>query len=119
MNINFEAIEVQYNEAIEGEIVQVVFDEDSSEDPFNRTKRYVMISQSYEFPSKPTLEWHDGEDYHGGSEVLSYKLDNDILELETTDSLSFRINHSCPKDILDKIRKFFQREFSNKWHKKA
>jgi len=112
-------MEVQYNTAIDGEIVQIIFDEDSSEDPFSRTKCYFMISQNYEFPGKPALEWHDGENYYGGSEVRSYKLDNDIFELETTDSLSVRIDHSCPKDTLDKIREFFQREFSDKCHKKA
>lgn len=70
-NINFKACEVEYNEAIDGEIIQITFDEDPEQDPFNRTKCYVMISQNYEFPGTPNVEWHDGESDDGGSEVLS------------------------------------------------
>ena len=65
--ISFFATEVEYNEAIGGEIVQVSFDEDPEQDPFSRTKCYVMISQNYEFQVYPSLEWHDGIDDNGGA----------------------------------------------------
>ena len=111
MNINFDAIKVEYSEAIDGEIVQVTFDEDKTEHPFKRTKRYICISQNYEFPGKPTIEWHDGKGYDGGAEVLRCNLTNDAFELTTTNRLHFRIRHSCPNDVLVEIQKFLQREF--------
>lgn len=113
MNIEFKAIEVEYNEAIDGEIIQVSFDEDPNEDPENRTKRYIMISQSYEIPGKPTLEWHDGKDYGGGSGVLNYNLTRDLFELKTKYGLSFRIHHNCSSEILSQIQDFLQHEFHN------
>ena len=113
--INFKAIEVDYSEAIGGEIVQVTFDEDldddPDEDPFERTKCYVMISQNYEFPTTPSLEWHDGLEYNGGSEVLNYKLTSDLFELELSNATKFIVKHNCSKEIFNKICKFFQREF--------
>ncbi len=113
MNINFTASEVEYNEAIDGEIIQVSFDEDPDQDPLNRTKCYLMISQNYEFPGKPTLEWHDGETDNGGSEVINYKLTNELFKLVTTNGLMFRIQHYCSEEILVKIQGFLHREFGN------
>ncbi len=113
MNINFTAIDVDYTEENDGEIVQVTFDEDSSQDPFNRNKRYLMISQNYEFPGKPTLEWHDGENADGGSEVLVYKLTKDLFELTTTNGFSFIIHHNCPEKIYYQIQEFLRCEFGN------
>ena len=112
MNINFTATEVEYYEAIDGEIVQISFDEDSNEDPFNRTKRYICISQNYEFRGEPTLEWHDGQDYDGGSEIESYNLTKDLFELETTDRLSFKIYHNCSIKVLLQIQKFLEHEYN-------
>ena len=113
MRINFDATIVEYKEAIDGEIVQVTFDEDDTEDPFKRTKRYICISQNYEFPGKPTIEWHDGKDYDGGSEVLNYSLANNIFELVTTNGLHFRIHHNCSNEVFVNINRFLQREFGN------
>jgi hypothetical protein len=56
-----------------GKIIQISFDEDSSGKPFNRTKCYICISKNYEFTGEPTLEWHDGKDYDGGSEVQKFR----------------------------------------------
>ena len=112
-NISFLATEVEYNEAIDGEIVQVSFDEDPDQEPFDRTKCYVMISQNYEFTGAPTLEWHDGIEDDGGSEVLSYKLTNDLFELITTDGVKFKVQLDCKGETFTKIQRFLQREFGN------
>ena len=112
-NIYFKACKVEYNEAIDGEIIQITFDEDPDQDPFNRTKCYVMISQNYEFPGTPNVEWHDGESDDGGSEVLSYRFNSDIFELTTNDGVTFRVQHDCIGKTFTKIQEFLQREFGN------
>lgn len=112
-NISFFATEVEYTEAIGGEIVQVTFDEDPEQDPFNRTKCYVLISQNYEFPSSPTLEWHDGKDDNGGEKILSYKLTKDFFELNATNNISIKVQHECNEKTFIEIQSFFQREFGN------
>jgi len=112
-NINFTAIEVKYNEAIDGEIVQILFDEDPDQGPFDRTKCYVMISQNYEFPGTATVEWHDGESDDGGAEVLGYSLTSDLFELIITGGVAFRVQHDCSEDMHIKIQEFLQHEFGN------
>ena len=110
--IQFKATDVEYNEAIDGEIVQISFDEDPDQGPFDRNKCYVMISQNYEFPAKPTVEWHDGENDDGGAEIQSYILTKNKFELKTNIGVMFKVEHECNKDVLTEIEAFFKREFS-------
>ncbi len=112
-NIDFKASEVEYSEAIDGEIVQVSFDEDPGQGAFDRTKCYVIISQNHEFPGTPTVEWHDGETGGGGAEVQSYRLTKDLFELIITDGVKFRVKHDCKEETFVKIRAFLQHEFGN------
>jgi hypothetical protein len=111
--IAFKASEVLYNEAIDGGIVQVSFDEDPDQNSVNETKCYLMLSRNYEFPGSPTVEWHDGKEYDGGSEVLEYKLTSEVFELITNDGLKFSIQHDCQEKIYVQIEKFLRREFGN------
>lgn len=112
-NIEFIASEVEYTEAIGGEIVQLSFDEDPDQDPFNRTKCYIMISQNYEFPGKPSMEWHDGKTDNGGAEIVSYTLTKSLFELTTKNNVSFKIEHNCSDEKLSLIKKFLYHEFGN------
>ena len=109
--ISFFATEVEYREAIGGDIVQVFFDEEPEQDEFDRTKCYVMISQNYEFPVSPSVEWHDGKEDNGGEEVLNYKLTNKMFELILTNNVTFKVEHDCNEKIFKKIQSFFQHEF--------
>jgi len=109
--IQFTALEVEYNEAIDGEIVQISFDEDPDQDPFNRKKCYVSISQNYEFPGKPTIEWHDGESDDGGAEIKDYELTDSIFNLQTNAGVTFNIQYHGNSKVLKMIKSFFKREF--------
>jgi hypothetical protein len=109
--IQFTASEVSYNEAIDGEIVQILFDEDPDQDPFNRKKCYVLITQNYEFPGKPTVEWHDGESDDGGAEIKDFELTNSGFELHTNAGVIFKVQHHGNSEVLKMIQSFFQREF--------
>ena len=109
--IQFTASNVEYSEAIGGQIVQVSFDEDPDQDPFERKKCYITISQNYEFPNGATIEWHDGEDYDGGAEVQDFELTNSKFELQTSTELMFKVQHNCDREVLKKIEFFLRREF--------
>ena len=66
--IQFTAATVECSEAIDWEIVQVIFDTmDSSFKEENRTSPYLMISANFEFSDGIQIEYHDGEDYAGDS----------------------------------------------------
>ena len=107
--IDFTAKEVDYGEA--GEIVQISFDEDPAEDPVSRTTCYFMISQNYEFPGKPTLEWHNGIDYDAGSEIIDHTFTKGLFEVTLKNGLSFNINHHCTKSVFIKIQAFLESEY--------
>ena len=112
-SINFIATEVEYVEAMDGEIIQLSFDEDSDQDPFNRNKCYLSISQNYEFPGKPSVEWHDGIDSDGGAEVLEYRLTKEVFELITTNNLKFKIQHDWKGKKFTQIQNFLYHEFGH------
>ena len=110
--IEFTAKEVDYGEA--GDIVQISFDEAPEEDPMSRTKRYFMISQNYEFPDKPTLEWHNGMDYDAGSEIIDYTFTRDLFEVTLKNGLSFYISHHCSKSVFISIQAFLGSEYKRR-----
>ena len=110
-SIQFIASEVEYNGANDGEIEQVTFDEDPDQDPFDRVKCYISISQNHEFPGKPTVEWHDGESEDGGAEITSYELTDNILIVQTNSNVTFKVQHQGDSKELKKIKSFLQREF--------
>jgi len=112
-HITFVAKEVDYLEALDGDIVQLSFDEEPGQYPFHRSKCELSISQNYEFPGKASVEWHDGEDDNGGVEVHSYRLTRDLFELGTIDGPTFTIQHRCSHEIYVQIERFLQREFGN------
>lgn len=75
MHLAFEATAVSCDDAIDGEILQVCFDTVGAEnDQKDRRTPYVLISRNFEFPSAATIEWHDGQDYNGGADILSVTL---------------------------------------------
>lgn len=64
--IQFTAATVECSEAIDWEIVQVIFDSvASSFNEDNRTAPYLMISANFEFSQRLQMEYHDGGDYAG------------------------------------------------------
>ena len=105
MNVEFYANKVSYNEAIDGEIVQVLFEED--EDPFNPTKLYILISTNYEFGSGTAdAEWFDGKEIDGGVKVTSYNLDNEKIIIRLENGNIFEIGHDADASVLESIRSY-------------
>ena len=116
MHLIFTSKITSYNEAIDGEIIQVIFEEYENEDAFNQTALYLLLSISYEFPPfEPTIEWFDGRECSGGADILNYKLTRNALQLWLNNGLSFdvsfKINDSTYKNIeafLNRITKNIQ-----------
>ncbi len=46
MHLNFTSKITSYNEAIDGEIIQVIFEEYENEDAFNQTALYLLLSSA-------------------------------------------------------------------------
>ena len=65
--VQFRAINVNCTEAIDWEIVQVLFDSmEDRPDEGDRTGPYFMIGVNFEFGREVSIEFHDGTDYGGG-----------------------------------------------------
>lgn len=107
MHIKFQARDVSYNEALDGDIVQVDFEEDGNDDPMNPSKYYFHLSVNYEFPPIiPDLEWFNGREGDGGAKIVNYKLCRDSLQLWLDNGLSFDIDFEIEDALFGDINKF-------------
>jgi len=107
VHIKFTASSVSYLDAIDGEIVQVSFEEDGDDDPVNPTKYYFHISVSYEFPPIiPSVEWFNGNEADGGANILNYKLDRNSFQLWLDNGMSFDIDFEIKETLYRDIKKF-------------
>jgi len=53
-----------------------------SQDEENRRTPYALISRNCEFPDPATIEWHDGQDYDGGAEIVAVNLRRDRISIK-------------------------------------
>lgn len=65
--VQFRAIKVECSEAIDWEIMWVLFDSmEDCPDEGDRTGPYLSASVNFEFGREVSIEFHDGTDYSGG-----------------------------------------------------
>jgi len=106
-HLKFTAKNTSYSEALDGDIIQVIFEEDENEDPYNQTKLYLSITINHEFPSfTPSIEWFDGNDGNGGAQILNYKLKRNSLQLLLNNNLSFNISFIADERLFQNIKGF-------------
>ncbi|MEW6076710.1 MAG: hypothetical protein AB1724_02740 [Thermodesulfobacteriota bacterium] len=109
MNIIFDAKEVSYDEAIDGDIVQVSFAQDDHDDILENPYKYLFISVNYEFPPfEPTFEWYDGKKYGGSDLIIDYTFQVDHLMMQLDNNLVFDISFKIGKPLFEKINQFFR-----------
>ena len=110
MDIIFRADDVAYADAIDGEIVQVTFEEekDNSEYSLIEQKKYLLFSISYEFePISPSIEWFDGKDHNGGGEIVEYTFTSNSLKVKLQNNINFDIAFSIENKLFNQIEAFF------------
>lgn len=116
--ISFKANKVSFQEANGGDIIQILFNEEiaenQSDDPNSISKPYFLITQDYEFPSKPTIEWFDGKDFDGGADLRGYNFTACFFEVKLSNGLMFSIEHACSQKVFNKIDTFLKNEFPNR-----
>jgi hypothetical protein len=115
MHISFIANNVTYNEAIDGEIVQALFEENSEtelDDPFDASKLYLLVSINYEIsPFSPEIEWSDGHEFSGGAKVLNFMLNRESFQVWLDNGMSFDIQHKADQKTFKQIQHFLSRVF--------
>lgn len=104
MNFEFTAKSVSYEEALDGDIVQVSFEENPDDDPLNPKSCSLYLAINYEFPPcHIDFSWCDGNDYDGGAKAIKYSISNSEfivwLDNESRIKVNFSTNASCYKKI--------------------
>ncbi|MFT6735623.1 MAG: hypothetical protein ACJAS9_003834 [Polaribacter sp.] len=116
MHLAFYAKVVTYDEAIDGEIVSVSFQE-KEDDPdldctsvdslYDNPVKGIWISAASEFGDfVADVEWCDGKDYDGKYKVIDYILSINKLELTLIDGSHFEIDFSTDDNTLKEIEAF-------------
>ena len=116
MHLAFYAKVVTYDEAIDGEIVSVSFQEEE-DDPnldctsvdslYDNPVKGIWISAASEFEDfVADVEWCDGKDYDGKYDVSDYILTKNKLELTLIDGSQFEIDFSTDDNTLKEIEAF-------------
>jgi hypothetical protein len=111
MKLKFSAKSVSYQEALGGDIVQVVFDEDPDDDPIDPQSKNVCASINYEFlPCNLLFEWADGSKFYGGLKAKKYALSDKQFSVILEDGMSIEIEHSADAETFHKISVLLFRE---------
>lgn len=111
MKTEFHATLVSYRDAIDGDIIQVGFEENENDDVFNPTKLYLSISVNYEFGSRiPHAQWFDGIDEDGGKDVVLYCIGENEARIQLENGHLFIISYERIPEVTDRIRSFLARD---------
>ncbi len=109
MNLEFEARSVSYEEALGGDIIQVVLDENLEDGTYNTAARSLCFSINYEFPPYDlSFEWAYGDDF-GGGKALKYSICNSefsvFLDSGSCIKVGFSTNLSTYNNIVDLLKR--------------
>jgi hypothetical protein len=111
MNLAFIAKSVSYEEALDGDIVQVHFEENPDDDPLNPTSCSLCLSINYEFPlTSIDCEWCDGNDYDGGAEAIKYSISNGEFLVWLNNGMKIKVNFSADTSCINKIERLLRKE---------
>ncbi len=104
MKIEFKAQSVEYLDAIDGEIVQVHFIENDTDDVFNPEYCSVSISINHEFPpAHLTAQYDDAKGERGDEKIEEYNLKDTKIDLWLRNSINIIIECNMDKDTFEKL----------------
>lgn len=111
MQLTFFAKSVSYEEALGGDLIQVVFDEDPDDDPMNPQSKNVCISINYEFPPcKLLFEWANGLEFNGGLKAKAYSLSENRFSVTLEGGMTIEIEYSADVETYRKINALMRHE---------
>jgi len=114
MTLAFDAKTVDCADALDGEILQVSFDSAAADqDEEERSTPYILISRNFEFPGSATIEWHDGQKYDGGAEIVSATLRRARISIQVDRGLNFDVAFRVPDKKFTKLTSFLKRMIDN------
>lgn len=113
MNLEFVAKSVSYVEALGGDIIQVVFDENPEDDTDSPAGCNLCASINYEFPPcDVSFEWAYGDDF-GGGKALKYSICNSAFSVWLDDGSYIKVGFTTDISTYNKIRSLLQSELGD------
>lgn len=111
MSFRFKSVKTTYTDALDGDIIQIDFDESLEDDPFNPKFCSLSLSVNYEFPpAKLSAEWCDGIECHGGIDVSKYRIGKGKLHL-WIGMEEIEVDFEVEESTFEKIRSLLLREW--------
>ncbi|MCJ8313216.1 MAG: hypothetical protein HRU38_24795 [Saccharospirillaceae bacterium] len=123
MNLKFYAEEVCYSEALDGEIIQLVFQEFPDPDieidytqkdvKLPESIKHITFSANYEFPPYTiSVSWYDGVEEDGGELIKKIELTDNVLKLLLENNFNFEVEFQTDDITLKNIEQFLLSENS-------
>ena len=109
MILAFTAKHVSCTEAVDEEIMQVLFDTIGECDEDARATPYVLIGQDFEFPGPATIEWHDGSKYAGGARIRSVALARNRVVIKMDRTLEMDVQFSVGERQFARLKDYLGR----------
>lgn len=114
MTLTFEAKLVSCVDAIDGEILQVTFDTiPESQDEDERSTPYVLISRNFEFSDSASVEWHNGNNYDGGSEIVVVTLSRTSILIILDSGFDINVGFRLPDKKFAQLKSFLGEMLDN------
>jgi hypothetical protein len=111
--VRLTAKRVDCSEALGGDIMQVVFDSETSDfDEENRSTPYLLVSVCFEFGRCIAIEYHDGKDYYGDN-IRRFELWRTgalaVLSRGIEFEIEFNVTDDAFVELQDYLRTIFPR----------
>lgn len=117
MSVAFEAKYIDCSDAIDGEILQVIFDTvPATQDEEQRRTPYVLISRNFEFPGPGTVEWYDGEDFDACVGVISVTLKRGHISIKLERGLELAVKFHLSDKQFAELTSFLRRMIQDHLH---
>lgn len=106
--IQFTATVVDCSEAIDWEIVQVIFETaEQSLDESDRTSPYLLINVNFEFSRRVGMEFYDGKEYKA-DRLLRVDLWREHLLATSKGGYEFDINFNISEEAFAELREYLR-----------
>lgn len=116
MDLEFQAQSVSYEEALGGDIIQVVLDENLDDGTASLAERSLYFSINYEFPPCDLLfEWAFGDEF-GGGKAAKYSICNSELSVWLDSGSYIKVAFSTELSTYNKIVDLLQKEIGESFN---
>ena len=111
-NIKFTAKYVTYNQVLDGDVIQILFEEDTTNSIRYDPKKDLKILINHEHsPTKLSFMWYDGKEDKRSNRKIDIKINRSNLKLYLENNIFIQVAFNIDSDLYSKIESCLK-EFS-------